>query len=102
MKSNEAETSGLTRVLGAFIADSSLEPPQDARPLVRRAFADTVAVAIAGQSTLAGEQILRYVAEQEARANAGVLGSRLRTTAELAALATGTLAHALDFDDTNF
>lgn len=74
---------------------------EDVLDVARRAFVDTVAVAVLGRGSRVGEGILRYVEEQQARGPAGVLGGDERTSAELAALANGTLSHALDFDDTN-
>jgi 2-methylcitrate dehydratase PrpD len=46
--------------------------------------------------------VTRYVHERSEIAQAAVIGSGLRTSSALAALANGTMAHALDFDDVNW
>jgi 2-methylcitrate dehydratase PrpD len=102
MTSDCPSSPDVTALLAGFVAEPPQLPPGDAAALVRRAFADVAAVAIAARSSRTGQLIVDYVARQEARGDAGVIGSTVRTTAELAALANGTLAHALDFDDTNF
>jgi 2-methylcitrate dehydratase PrpD len=92
----------VTAELARFVAETPAERfSEPALAAARLAFLDTVAVAVAGGNSPAGRQICAHVAEQEARSVASVLGSRLKTTVELAALANGTLSHALDFDDTN-
>src|SRR5262249_44885621 len=68
----------------------------------RRAILDCLGVMLAGS----GEPAARIVTDV-ARAEGGsplatVVGTPLRTGAVWAALANGTAAHALDFDDTNF
>lgn len=79
-------------------------PRTDIPPLAiersRQAIADLIGVALAGRRHPIGQTILDYVRDQDARPVAGVIGGG-RSTPELAALANGTYAHALDFDDTN-
>ena len=78
---------------------SSADVPAAARAAARDAVQDTVGVALAG----AGEPAARIV-QRVARADAGpgacsVLGTDLTAGPTWAALANGTAAHALDFDD---
>ena len=78
---------------------SSVEVPAAARAAARNAVQDTVGVALAG----AGEPAARSV-QRVARADGGpgacsVLGTDLTAGSGYAALANGTAAHALDFDD---
>ncbi len=78
---------------------SSVEVPAAARAAARDAVQDTVGVALAG----AGEPAARIV-QRVARADGGagacsVLGTDLTAGPGYAALANGTAAHALDFDD---
>jgi 2-methylcitrate dehydratase PrpD len=76
-------------------------PPGEARPMAARAFLDTVGVTLAG----AVEPAARIVQEVVANDGAGphvVLGTRQRASAANAALANGTAAHALDYDDMCF
>ena len=76
--------------------------PAEAVDIARRAILDCLGVMLAGSI----EPAARIVAEV-ARAEGGsplatVVGTPLRTGTVWAALANGTAAHALDFDDTNF
>jgi len=76
--------------------------PAEAVDIARRAILDCLGVMLAGSI----EPAARIVAEV-ARAEGGsplatVVGTSLRTGTVWAALANGTAAHALDFDDTNF
>ena len=78
---------------------SSADVPAAARAAARDAVQDTVGVALAG----AGEPAAGIV-QRVARADAGpgacsVLGTGLTAGPTWAALANGTAAHALDFDD---
>ena len=80
-----------------FVA--SVEVPSAARAAARNAVQDTVGVALAG----AGEPAARIV-QRVARADGGagacsVLGTDRTAGPTWAALANGTAAHALDFDD---
>jgi 2-methylcitrate dehydratase PrpD len=85
--------------LAAFAVGGA--PPPDARARATSAFVDTIGVALAG----AAEPSARIVQEL-ARADGGaacvVLGTAERASAGNAALANGTAAHALDFDDMCF
>ncbi len=78
---------------------SSVDVPATARAAARDAVQDTVGVALAG----AGEPAARIV-QRVARADGGpgacsVLGTDRTAGPTWAALANGTAAHALDFDD---
>src|SRR6266478_4220643 len=92
-----------TSAIAEFIAKSRWEDcPAEAVETARRAILDCLGVMLAGSV----EPAARIVADV-ARAEGGsplatVVGTPLRTGAVWAALANGTAAHALDFDDTNF
>jgi len=92
-----------TAHLAEFVTKSRWEDcPAEAVDIARRAILDCLGVMLAGSI----EPAARIVAEV-ARAEGGsplatVVGTPLRTGAVWAALANGTAAHALDFDDTNF
>src|SRR5262245_9024992 len=80
---------------------SGARPPAAARRAAAAAFLDTVGVTLAG----AGEPASRIVREVVAAHGGGasvVLGTRVRASAADAALANGTAAHALDYDDMCF
>jgi 2-methylcitrate dehydratase PrpD len=88
---------GLTAEIGAFLADMGQRPlPPEALQPVRAGFTDCVAVMIAGRN----EPVSRIVA---ASVGAMVRDDRVLLegiAAPNAALAYGTAAHALDYDDT--
>ena len=92
-----------TAHLAEFVTKSRWEDcPAEAVDIARRAILDCLGVMLAGSI----EPAARIVAEV-ARAEGGsplatVVGTPLRTGTVWAALANGTAAHALDFDDTNF
>ena len=73
----------------------------DGLDTLKRMLLDTFGVALAASHHPVGRIITRQAANNAARAEAGVLGSPVRTTVEAAAQANGTLANAIDFDDGN-
>ena len=76
-------------------------PPPAARAAAARAVLDTVGVALAGAAEPAA-RIVQRVVEQDGSGPCRVLGTPLRASAANAALANGTAAHALDYDDMCF
>jgi len=87
-------------LFGDFVANA--EVPPAARVAARNAVLDTVGVTLAG-STEPAARMVRDLARAEGGApRCGVLGTAERTGAGWAALANGTAAHALDFDDMCF
>ncbi len=76
--------------------------PQAAAAVARAAILDALACALAGR----GERVVRAVVDEisaeGSRGGASVWGTRLRATPARAALANGTAAHALDYDDVSF
>src|SRR6266849_639829 len=92
-----------TSVLAEFVVKSRWEDcPATAVDAARRAILDCLGVMLAGSEEPAA-RIVQQIAEGEGGAPlATIVGTRRRTGAVWAALANGTAAHALDFDDTNF
>ncbi|HEY7792162.1 MAG TPA: MmgE/PrpD family protein [Vicinamibacterales bacterium] len=86
--------------LAAFVVGASV--PLAARPIAARALLDTLGVTLAGSADPAPRAVQRVVAAEAAAPAAAVIGTPLRTSATLAALANGTAAHALDYDDMCF
>ena len=76
-------------------------PPPAARAAAARALLDTVGVTLAGAVEPAA-RIVQRVVEQDGGGPCRVLGTSLRASAGNAALANGTAAHALDYDDMCF
>ncbi|GIX49343.1 MAG: hypothetical protein KatS3mg131_3554 [Candidatus Tectimicrobiota bacterium] len=90
----------LTEQLAQLIVSTSYEQlPAAAVTQAKRAFLDTIGVTLAGHREEAGRLITAWVKEAGGCQEATVLGTDLCTSPALAALANGTLGHALDFDD---
>ena len=85
--------------LGAFVTRGS--PPAAARLRAARAILDTVGVTLAGAVEPASRAVQNVIGADGGGA-CGVLGTSLRTNASSAAIANGTAAHALDYDDMCF
>jgi len=91
---------GVTEELARFAAELEYERiPAEAIEWAKDAILDCIGVALAGAQEDAGRIIKNYVKEGAGRPEAGVFAAGFKTTAENAALANGTMAHALDFDD---
>ena len=80
---------------------SSAAPPAAARAAAARAVLDTIGVTLAGAAEPAA-RIVQKVVQQDAGGPCHVLGTAFRSSAGNAALANGTAAHALDYDDMCF
>jgi 2-methylcitrate dehydratase PrpD len=76
-------------------------PPSAARAAAARALLDTVGVTLAGASQPAA-RIVQRVIEADGGGPCRVLGTALCASPGNAALANGTAAHALDYDDMCF
>ncbi len=84
----------------AFLAEIDHgEIPAKAVRAARRCMIDTIGVALAGSRQPEGKIITTFAREQQANPEATVVAGMFKTSAQLAALANGTLAHALDYDD---
>jgi 2-methylcitrate dehydratase PrpD len=91
---------GATEKLAQFVVGTSYDSlPEEVVTAAKRAVLDTLAVTVAGCREEAAAIITAYVRELGAAGEAGVVGSGFQTAASEAALANGTLAHALDYDD---
>lgn len=77
------------------------DPPPDARRAAARAVLDTVGVTLAGASEPVA-RIVQHAIAQEGTGPCRVLGTPAAASAGNAALANGTAAHALDYDDMCF
>ncbi len=90
----------ITEKLAAFIMETNLEDmPPEVITLTKRAMLDTLGVALAGSVQPAGKTITAFVQKFDSKRVAQVIGGRTRTSSPLAALANGTIAHILDYDD---
>lgn len=91
---------GLTESIARFVADTDASDfPPSAMEKAKIVVADTFACIVAGAGSETAEPLARYVERSGARGDKRVLGTRMRTSAELAAMVNGTFGHSLDFDD---
>lgn len=90
---------GETIRLAEFCSDLTYDAlDDDVIESAEKALVDTLAAIYAGLETDPGERILTYVSQYE-NDEATVIGIESGSNAQFAALANGTLAHALDVDD---
>ena len=83
---------------GRWIASAPRDWPREALDAARRAFVDTIGVAIPGAAEPVAVKVLA-AASGWGEGPSTVIGSAIRLPAPWAALVGGTAAHALDFDD---
>jgi 2-methylcitrate dehydratase PrpD len=94
---------GVTTQLATFVVDSACaDIPSQAYARAKEAMLDGLGCALVGSPTSIGKLMTQYVRERCETPRAAVIGSGFKTSAPLAALANGTMAHALDFDDVNW
>jgi 2-methylcitrate dehydratase PrpD len=93
----------ITERVANFISEiSSTDIPEEAFQLARMGITDFLGVALAGSKEEAGNIIADCVREMGGAASSGVIGKGFKTSTYLAALANGTMGHALDYDDMSF
>ncbi len=91
---------GTTEEMARFIEGCSIDSiPEEAVVAARSAILDCVGVTIAGTADEAGKIITGFVKDLGGNPVATVIGGGFRTDSPHAALANGTMAHALDYDD---
>lgn len=76
--------------------------PSQARLLARFSLFDWMVVARAGSGEPLSRIIRDFVLDEGGKPVATVVGTETRVPARAAALANGTISHALDYDDTHF
>jgi 2-methylcitrate dehydratase PrpD len=93
----------ITEKIAHFIAETgSTDIPDLAYSFARMAIMDFTGVALAGSREETGNIIADSVKEMGGRKSSSVIGKGFKTTPHLAALANGTMGHALDYDDLSF
>ncbi len=91
---------GATETVSKWIVDTSYEDiPPDAIRVANESCFDLLGVILAGSTEPVGDIIQKYVAELGGSPDATVLASGMRSSLQNAALANGTMGHALDYDD---
>ena len=76
--------------------------PQDARKMAQLSLFDWMVVSLAGADQPLADIIRNFVVTEGGVEIAAVTGGSMRLPARAAALANGTISHALDYDDTHF
>ena len=91
-----------TETLAEFITKTSWEDiPAEAIQKSKWPILDGIAVTFGGLPHEVGKTIVSFVKEMGGKPTSTILGDGHRTSAPWAAYANGTLAHAIDYDDTN-
>ena len=91
---------GATEKIARFIADTGYEDiPRDAVEKAKRTALDCLAAALAGVVEPVSQTITAYITKLGGPPQASVFGAGLRVSVPDAALANGSIAHALDYDD---
>ena len=86
--------------LATWAASESFEKlPDAAVRAARRAIVDTLGVMLAGAGEVTAARVRAMLAHRRGASEATIVGTALRAPVEDAALANGTAAHALDYDD---
>ena len=92
-----------TERVAKFIAETRLENiPGHVVNAAKTSIKDTIGVSLAASPEPVAKSITDYVRGMSESGPATVIGKGLKTAPSCAALANGTLGHALDFDDTNW
>ena len=91
---------GATETVASWIVNTSFEDiPPDAIRVAKESCFDCLGVMLAGSAQPVGQIIQKYVKDQGGAPEATMVGTGFRTSLPNAALANGTMGHALDFDD---
>jgi len=91
---------GATEKIARFIVDSGYENiPSDAVKKAKRSALDCLGAALAGVSEPVSQTITGYVTKLGGPPQASVFGAGVKVSVAEAALANGSIAHALDYDD---
>lgn len=102
MKTKPQEVSDVTSKLSAYIAGAVRKPlPKEVAARAKLHLVDTFAAMISGSRLLPGKTGITYIKALGGAREAGVIGSRIVTSAANAALANGMSGHADETDDTH-
>jgi len=91
---------GATEKIAQFVVNTSYEDiPSDAVEKAKRTALDCLGAALAGVTEPVSQTITGYVTKLGGPPQASVFGAGLQVSVADAALANGSIAHALDYDD---
>jgi len=101
-QANETEVSPLMRELSAYVAGALKRPlPREVLEKTKHHVLDTIAAMVSGSRLLPGKKAIAFAKTLGGVKEACVIGSRLVTSAQHAALANGMLGHADETDDSH-
>ena len=92
----------VSRDLVCYSYFSSRELPPKCMQVAEYSFFDWLVVSGAGSQEPVTKKIQQFVQNEGGNQTSSVLGLNIKTAPHLAALANGTISHALDYDDTHF
>jgi 2-methylcitrate dehydratase PrpD len=99
---NKLEISPVMHELATYISRALKKPlPKPVNEKTKHHVLDTFAAMVSGSRLLPGVKAISYIRTQGGKAEATVIGSRIVTSAENAALANGMLGHADETDDSH-
>jgi 2-methylcitrate dehydratase PrpD len=102
MKRDPHEISAMTLALSEYLASALKRPlPPEVLERAKIHVVDTFAAMISGSRLLPGKRAIQYVRALGGKPEAGVVGTRIVTSATNAALANGMFGHADETDDTH-
>jgi 2-methylcitrate dehydratase PrpD len=91
---------GATEKIARFIAGADFDDiPRDAVEKAKRTALDCMGAALAGVNEPVSQTIVGYVTKLGGPPQASVFGAGVKISLQDAALANGSIAHALDYDD---
>ena len=89
-----------TRIIADYIVNTTYDDlPDNVIQVAKMSIIDGIGTCIAGSETAAGRIITDYAREGNSRPEATVIAGGFKASAAEAALANGTMMHALDYDD---
>ena len=89
-----------TRILAQYIGGTKYESlPREVTAKAKHHILDTVGAIVSGSQLECGQLITDFVRQQQSKGDSTVIGSNLKTSPALAALANGTASHADEVDD---
>jgi 2-methylcitrate dehydratase PrpD len=91
---------GATEIIARFIVDTDYKKlPREVVEKAKRSALDCVGAALAGVSEPVSQTVTAYVSKLGGAPQASVFGAGVKVAVADAALANGSIAHALDYDD---
>src|SRR5689334_18216102 len=98
--SGDTHVSALMQELSSYVAGAlKRKLPAEVAERAKIHLIDTFAAMISGSALLPGQRAVAYVKSTGGAAESGVIGTRIVTSAQNAALANGVAAHADETDD---